>query len=134
MAFEIGRVCVKLAGRDAGCTCVIIDTLENGYVLIDGETRRRKCNVMHLEPLARTIEIGKNSTHEAVCKALGVEAGTGKPKKAGQKPTTKRVHGGPQAKKPVAKPAAKPAAAAAKPASAAPATAAPAKKAAKVTK
>ncbi|MBS3162665.1 50S ribosomal protein L14e [Candidatus Woesearchaeota archaeon] len=58
---EIGRVCVKLAGRDAGKTAVIVDVLSEPFVLIDGEVRRRKCNIKHLEPLERTIEIKKKT-------------------------------------------------------------------------
>jgi len=43
-----GRICVKTAGRDAGLKCVIVDVLDDKFVLIDGETRRRKCNILHL--------------------------------------------------------------------------------------
>ena len=50
MTIEIGRICVKTAGRDASKKCVIIDLLDDKYVLIDGETRRRKCNIIHIEP------------------------------------------------------------------------------------
>ena len=54
---EIGRICVKIAGRDAGLKCVIVDILDDKSVLIDGETRRRKCNVLHLEPSKEVIKI-----------------------------------------------------------------------------
>lgn len=121
MAFEIGRVCVKLAGRDAGCQCVVIDVLDNGFVLVDGETRRRKVNTMHLEPLAKTIDVAKGASHQVVCKALGVEPHAGKAKKAGPKPVTKRMHGGKQAKKAVSAAVAKPAASVKKPVVAKPA-------------
>ncbi|MBS3124815.1 50S ribosomal protein L14e [Candidatus Woesearchaeota archaeon] len=73
---EIGRMCVKIAGRDAGLRCVVIDLLEKNLVMIDGETRRRKCNAAHLEPLDQKIEIGKNASHAEVVSAfkqLGVE-------------------------------------------------------------
>jgi ribosomal protein L14E/L6E/L27E len=39
---EIGRLVVKLAGRDAGLKGVIIEILANNYVLIDVQVRRRK--------------------------------------------------------------------------------------------
>ena len=90
---EIGRLCVKIAGRDAGKKCVIIDILYGKYVLIDGETRRRKCNVLHLEPLNQTVKIEKNASHEDVTKALkelGIEALQTKPKPKTQKPLKKR--------------------------------------------
>ncbi|HLC32343.1 MAG TPA: 50S ribosomal protein L14e [Candidatus Nanoarchaeia archaeon] len=73
---EIGRLCVKIAGRDAGLRCVVLDLLDKNLVLIDGETRRRKCNAAHLEPLGQKIEIEKNASHDEVVaafKALGIE-------------------------------------------------------------
>jgi len=76
MVLDIGRMVVKTAGRDAGCKAVIIDVLDDNYVLIDGETRRRKCNMAHLEPLAENIEIGKNASHNDVAtafKKIGIE-------------------------------------------------------------
>lgn len=78
---EIGRICVKLAGRDAGKTAVIIDVLEEPYVLIDGEVRRKKCNIKHLEPLDKTVDIEKNATHAEVLKVLGLKEGKKKVKK-----------------------------------------------------
>lgn len=68
--FEIGRLCVKLAGRDAGLKCVIVDILDNNYVLIDGQTRRRKCNIKHLEPLKDVINITKNASNSEIVEAL----------------------------------------------------------------
>ncbi len=65
---EIGRICVKLAGRDAGREAVIVDILDNKYVLIDGNVRRRKCNILHLEPTERKIDIKKDASHEDVKK------------------------------------------------------------------
>ena len=68
--YEIGRLCVKLAGRDAGKKCVIIDILKDNYVMIDGSTRRRKCNTAHLEPLNQVIKIKKKATNAEVIKAF----------------------------------------------------------------
>lgn len=87
--FEIGRVCVKLAGRDAGKKCVIVDTIDDSYVMIDGMTRRRKCNVKHLEPLAEVMKIRKGASHEAVVeefKSLGAEIKETKKKERKEKP------------------------------------------------
>jgi large subunit ribosomal protein L14e len=83
---DIGRICVKLAGRDAGKKCVIIDVLDNKTVLIDGETRRRKCNIMHLAILDETVDLSKNASHEAVCKALGAEAKESKKRAKTERP------------------------------------------------
>ena len=90
---QIGRVCVKIAGRDAGKKCVIIDILDDNYVLIDGETRRRKCNILHLEPLNEIIDIKKDASHNDVAKAfekLGMKVRETKPKGKKEKPKQKR--------------------------------------------
>ena len=65
---ETGRICVKLAGRDAGGKCVIVDILDKNYVLIDGNVRRRKCNIFHLEPTPQKIDIKKGASHEVIKK------------------------------------------------------------------
>jgi len=83
--FEVGRLCVKLAGRDSGKKCVVVDVVDNVYVLVDGETRRKKVNTRHLEPLDEVIEIKAGASHEEVKKALskkGLEVRESKPKQA----------------------------------------------------
>ena len=90
---EIGRLCVKIAGRDAGKKAVIVDILDDKFVLIDGETRRRKCNVLHIEPLSQVVKISKNASHDDVSKSLkelGIESRESKPKQKTQKPKAKR--------------------------------------------
>ena len=47
------------------------EIVEVGALLVDGETRRRKVNVMHLEPLAQVISLGKGASHEAVKTVFG---------------------------------------------------------------
>ena len=73
---KVGRLIVKLAGRDAGLKVVIVDILEEGYILVDGQVRRRKCNILHVEPLDKIIKIKKGASHEEIVEALktiGVE-------------------------------------------------------------
>jgi large subunit ribosomal protein L14e len=73
---EIGLICVKIAGRDSRKKCVIVDIIDEKYVLIDGETRRRKCNTIHLEPLGKKIHISKGADSKEVIEAfkeLGIE-------------------------------------------------------------
>lgn len=71
--YDVGRVCIKIAGRDARKKCVVVDVLDNTYVMIDGETRRRKCNVAHLEPLNLAVDIKTNASNEEVVQALKAE-------------------------------------------------------------
>jgi len=91
--YGIGRLCVKIAGRDAGKKCVIVDILKSNYVLIDGETRRRKCNLIHLEPLDQIIKINKEASNVDIVKEfkkLKMEVNVTKPKKATEKPKKAR--------------------------------------------
>ena len=68
--FKIGQVCIKIAGRDAGNIAIVIDNIDESYVLIDGNVRRRKCNITHLEPLKDVLKIKKNSSTSDVKKAM----------------------------------------------------------------
>jgi large subunit ribosomal protein L14e len=63
---ETGRVCIKIAGRDAGKECIVVDIIDDNYVLIDGLTRRRKCNIKHLEPLETKLKIRKNASETEI--------------------------------------------------------------------
>ena len=71
--FQLGRLCVKIAGRDAGLKCVVIDVIDDSYVMIDGQTRRRKCNVKHLEPTDKVLSVKKGVSHDDVVKELKKE-------------------------------------------------------------
>jgi large subunit ribosomal protein L14e len=86
--FDVGRLCVKIAGRDAGKKCVVVEILDRTYVLVDGETRRRKCNIAHLEPLDKVLDIQKGASHEAVSAALKHEGMSARQTKS--KPSTKK--------------------------------------------
>lgn len=87
--FEIGRMCIKIAGRDAGLKCVVVDIIDDTFVLIDGQTRRRKCNVKHLEPLKEVVKLKKNASRSTVFeefKKLKIDVKETKPKKPSQRP------------------------------------------------
>jgi large subunit ribosomal protein L14e len=95
MMNEIGRLCTKIAGRDSNKICVIVDVIDDHTVLIDGETRRRKCNVLHLEPLNKVITLKKGASHEEVKKALfahKIEVRETKPKKAVERPKKSKIN------------------------------------------
>ncbi len=69
--YDIGRLCVKTMGREAGQYCVIVDIIDKNYLLIDGlNVRRRKVNYNHIEPLADSIDIKKGAKHEDVEAAI----------------------------------------------------------------
>ncbi len=74
-AFDVGRVCVKISGRDSGKRCVIVDQMDKNFVLVTGPkqvsgVRRRRVNVNHLKPLEEKITIEKGATDEQVSALL----------------------------------------------------------------
>jgi large subunit ribosomal protein L14e len=74
-SFEVGRVCVKLSGRETGKKCVIVDVVDKNFVLVTGPksvtgVRRRRTNVDHLEPTAEIVELKKGAGDDEVEKAL----------------------------------------------------------------
>jgi len=71
LGMEVGRVCVKLAGREAGEKCVIVEVIDKTYVLVSGpNVKRRRCNIKHLEPLPNKLEIGKGASDEDINRSL----------------------------------------------------------------
>ena len=66
----IGRVCVKLSGREAGKTCVVVNQLDDNFVLIDGNIKRRKCNINHLEFMDEVVDIKKDASTKEVLDAM----------------------------------------------------------------
>lgn len=51
-AISVGRVCIKIAGRDAGQKCVITKMVDDSFVEVksDGRQKPRRCAIRHLEP------------------------------------------------------------------------------------
>lgn len=70
MGIEIGRLCVKLAGRDAGRAGLIVELMDKNFVVVDGNTRRKRVNIDHLELLSQKADIKQGASHEEVIKAL----------------------------------------------------------------
>ncbi len=74
-AIEVGRLCVKVYGREAGRKCVIVDIIDENFVLITGPkhltgVRRRRANIDHIEPLDKKIDINKGASDEEVLNAI----------------------------------------------------------------
>ncbi len=74
-AIEVGRICVKTAGREAGKYCVIVDIIDKNFVLVTGPrevtgVKRRRANINHLRPTEKRINIKRKATDEEVMKAL----------------------------------------------------------------
>ena len=64
-AIEVGRVCVKIAGREAGEKCVIVEVIDDKFVEVVGTNiKNRRCNIKHLEPIDQTIEIKSDNVED----------------------------------------------------------------------
>ncbi|NHI93137.1 MAG: 50S ribosomal protein L14e [Candidatus Lokiarchaeota archaeon] len=75
MAYDIGRICVKIAGREAGRKCIIIDKMDKNYVLITGppkvsKVKRRRANMKQLEPTMDLLKIKKGISDEDLIKLI----------------------------------------------------------------
>ncbi|AJF60368.1 MAG: 50S ribosomal protein L14e [Candidatus Diapherotrites archaeon] len=69
-AIEVGVVCIKTKGREAGRKAVIVD-IEKGFAIIDGlNVKRKKCNIFHLFPTGKRVSLKKGAKHEEVLNAL----------------------------------------------------------------
>lgn len=69
--FEIGRVCKKTAGSEKGKICVVASkTKDDNFVIIDGNVRRRRCNIAHLKPLQTVLEIKEDTSGLVIKNAM----------------------------------------------------------------
>ncbi len=72
---DVGRIYVKLKGREAGSRCVIVDVVDRNYVIVTGPpevtgVRRRRVNMSHLQPLDEVVEISRNASDEEIAELL----------------------------------------------------------------
>ncbi len=75
MAMEIGRVCTKLLGREAGKNCVVVEIVNKNFVVVSGPKeitgiKRRRCNIKHLEPWNTKIDIEKSAADDTLKEAI----------------------------------------------------------------
>lgn len=91
---DVGRLCIKIAGKDAGKMVVVVDKVDATFVLIDGPIKRKRCNINHLEPLGQELKIKKGASRVEIVKEfkkLGVDIkDTKRKEKKSEKPTRKR--------------------------------------------
>ena len=74
-AIEVGRVCVKMAGRESGKKCVIVDVMDKSFVLVTGPkkvtgVKRRRVNINHVATLEDTVQIKRGASDEEVTQML----------------------------------------------------------------
>jgi large subunit ribosomal protein L14e len=64
-----------MQGREAGKKCVIVDVIDESFVLVTGPkavsgVKRRRANVKHLQPLEDLLEISKGASEEEIVELL----------------------------------------------------------------
>ena len=74
-AIEVGRICVKQAGRENGRKCVVIDVMDKSFVLVTGPkkvtgVKRRRANINHVMPLQDKIEVKRGASDEEIAQVL----------------------------------------------------------------
>ncbi len=106
VVLEVGRVCMKIAGREAGKYCVIIKPAgkskdEKSFVFVTGPrlltgVKRRKCNIDHLKATEYKLDISENATDDQVIAAyekagLIIKLGLKKPSAAQIKAASEKM-------------------------------------------
>ncbi len=92
-SLDVGSVCMKTTGREAGEKAVVVEVVDDNFVVIGSfegsHVRKRKCNITHLIPLgtkgdARHHKKAKESAgeHKKTKEAAGESA---KKEEAGKK-------------------------------------------------
>jgi len=71
VVLNVGRVCMKISGREASKYCVILKKIDKAFVLVTGPklltgVKRRRCNIEHLEALTHFLQIKENASDEEV--------------------------------------------------------------------
>ena len=74
-AIEVGRVCVKVAGRESGRKCVIVDVMDKSFVVVTGPkkvtgVKRRRVNINHVAPTEDVIPIKRGASDEEVAQMI----------------------------------------------------------------
>lgn len=77
-AIEVGRICAKIAGREAGKKCIVVDVIDKNFLLVSGPkqvngVRRRRVNIDHIEPTEKRVKIKRGESEEEIMKALDEE-------------------------------------------------------------
>ncbi len=77
-AIDVGRICVKLSGREAGKKCIVVDIVDKNFVLITGPkqlngVKRRRVNVSHIEATERKMNVRRGESDAELMKALDEE-------------------------------------------------------------
>ncbi|MHA1110034.1 MAG: 50S ribosomal protein L14e [Promethearchaeota archaeon] len=70
--YDVGQVCVKLLGREAGYLCTIVEVIDKNFALVEGpNVKRRRCNFKHLSPTKYMLDgLKKGANKKAIDEAI----------------------------------------------------------------
>jgi large subunit ribosomal protein L14e len=74
-SIEVGRICVKTFGREAGMKCIVVDIIDKNFALITGPkkvtgVKRRRVNIKHLEPTEEKLDIKRGASDDEIVKSI----------------------------------------------------------------
>ena len=97
---NVGKIAMKIAGREAGKYCVVLTNPKDNFVTVTGPkvltgVKRRRCNIDHLEPTQYQVKLEAEASDKKVIDALKKE---GLLKKLGLKEPSPEVVKGPEMK------------------------------------
>jgi large subunit ribosomal protein L14e len=74
-AVEIGRICVKTAGRNVGKKCVIVDVMDKSFILVTGPkaltgVKRKRANMNHIMVLEDKLDLKRGASDDEVTQVL----------------------------------------------------------------
>lgn len=70
-AFETGSICFRTKGKNAGEKVVVLETVKNGMVVVEGtRSKKGKANIMHLWPTGKKAHLGNNFTKKQLKEAI----------------------------------------------------------------
>ena len=90
---KLGQLCYKLAGRESKKPCVVVDVVDDNFVIIDGQVKRRRCNVRHLEPTSKILDVKKGDSKDKIMSLLekeGFKISIAKPRQKKERLVKKR--------------------------------------------
>ena len=75
MSLDVGRICIKKTGRERGKKCLIVDLVDENFVIISGPqsitgVRRRRSNVNHVQVTDEIVNFKKGASDEDIVKAV----------------------------------------------------------------
>lgn len=75
MAFDVGQVVIKSAGKEIGKIATVVKKVDVNFVIISGPklltgVKRRKANVEHLKPTEYKIDVKEDASDEEIIEAM----------------------------------------------------------------